>query len=90
LRQTRTFKGVCLILMFSDIDECGSNPCAHRGTCIDGVNSFTCSCEEGYSGYDCDTGIEETKCIDHNKYLFYVIATTTHLFTIPAFLTEHT
>ena len=89
LRQTCIVKGVCVMLMFSDIDECNSNPCAHSGTCIDGVNSFTCSCVDGYSGYDCDTGTEETKCIVYNKYLFYVIATT-NLFTITAFLTENT
>ena len=46
--------------MFSDIDECHSNPCAHNGTCIDSVNSFRCSCVEGYTGHDCDTGIWHT------------------------------
>ena len=47
------------MLVFPDIDECSSDPCAHGGTCRDGVNSFTCSCLEGYTGYDCDTGIRE-------------------------------
>ena len=46
-----------VMLVFPDIDECGSNPCANRGTCIDGVNSFTCSCVEGYTGRDCETGM---------------------------------
>ena len=48
-----------VMLVFPDIDECGSNPCANRGTCIDGVNSFTCSCVEGYTGRDCETGTTE-------------------------------
>ena len=49
---------VCIVYIFPDIDECHSNPCASRGTCFDGVNSFTCSCVEGYTGHDCETGIQ--------------------------------
>ena len=48
---------VCIVYIFLDIDECESNPCANRGTCIDGINSFTCSCVKGYTGHDCETGI---------------------------------
>ena len=48
--------------MFPDVNECHSDPCAHNGTCIGGVNSFTCSCVEGYTGLDCETGI-------YNKYI---------------------
>ena len=55
--------------MFPDIDECSSNPCAHNGTCIDGVNSFNCSCVEGYTGHDCETGIQNNKCVQYNKYM---------------------
>ena len=54
-------KVIHVIVMFPDMDECSSNPCAHRGTCIDGVNSFTCLCIEGYTGHDCETGIQKNK-----------------------------
>ena len=37
-----------------DIDDCSSNPCHNNGACIDGVNSFTCTCAAGYSGTNCD------------------------------------
>ena len=47
-----------VMLILPDIDECSSNPCAHNGTCIDGVNSFTCSCVDGYTGHDCETGTQ--------------------------------
>eukprot|EP00058_Branchiostoma_floridae_P007290 XP_002592778.1 hypothetical protein BRAFLDRAFT_65357 [Branchiostoma floridae] len=39
----------------ADIDECASSPCAH-GTCIDEVASYTCSCENGWTGLNCDQG----------------------------------
>ena len=48
---------VFVVLIFPDLDECSSEPCAHNGTCIDGVNSFNCSCVEGYTGLGCETGI---------------------------------
>lgn len=32
-----------------DVDDCRSNPC-FSGTCVDGLNSFTCHCPEGFTG----------------------------------------
>lgn len=31
-------------------DECSSNPCYNNATCIDGHNSYTCTCQPGYTG----------------------------------------
>ncbi|XP_019643805.1 PREDICTED: fibropellin-1-like [Branchiostoma belcheri] len=49
-------------------------PCEH-GTCTDvGVTSYTCSCEDGWTGHDCDQDIDECAsspcflggtCLDH-------------------------
>uniref|UniRef100_A0A8C1L6C0 Notch receptor 3 n=1 Tax=Cyprinus carpio TaxID=7962 RepID=A0A8C1L6C0_CYPCA len=36
-----------------NINECASSPCLNRGTCVDGVASFTCLCEPPYSGPTC-------------------------------------
>ena len=37
----------CLKNLISvDIDECASSPCKNGGTCIDGLNSFTCECKK--------------------------------------------
>ena len=43
-------------IIFLDIDDCESGPCQNVGTCIDGVNSYTCTCNPGYTGHDCETG----------------------------------
>ncbi|XP_035671878.1 fibropellin-3-like [Branchiostoma floridae] len=42
----------------ADFDNCASSPCTH-GTCTDGVGSYTCSCENGWKGTDCDQDINE-------------------------------
>ena len=48
---------ICVaFLSFIDIDDCSSNPCHNRGTCLDGMGSYACSCVPGYSGYHCETG----------------------------------
>ena len=39
----------------TDIDECQPVPCVH-GNCIDDINSYSCSCEIGYTGDNCEIG----------------------------------
>ena len=36
-----------------DIDDCKLDPCKNGGTCIDGINSFSCKCFRGFTGSDC-------------------------------------
>lgn len=31
-------------------DECSSNPCYNNATCIDGHNSYACTCQPAYTG----------------------------------------
>eukprot|EP00058_Branchiostoma_floridae_P007286 XP_002592774.1 hypothetical protein BRAFLDRAFT_65355 [Branchiostoma floridae] len=40
------------------LDDCASSPCAH-GICTDGHMSYTCSCENGWTGTNCDHNIDE-------------------------------
>ena len=41
---------------FSDIDECSSSPCVNNATCVDHINMYNCTCDEGYEGTHCQTG----------------------------------
>jgi len=41
---------------FIDIDDCASNLCQNGGSCRDGINGYTCDCEDGYIGENCETG----------------------------------
>ncbi|ELK30397.1 Fibulin-7 [Myotis davidii] len=36
-----------------DISECASQPCQHGGTCLEGVNQYTCICPPGRTGSRC-------------------------------------
>ena len=40
----------------SDINDCEDNPCRNGGSCIDGVNDFTCNCTSGLTGRVCSEG----------------------------------
>lgn len=42
--------------LFSDIDECYSDPCLNNGTCTDLIAGFSCSCSSGYAGSLCGIG----------------------------------
>ena len=52
------YKLKTLTQLFSDINKCSPNPCQNNGICVDGVNSFSCSCAAGYNGTVC--GISES------------------------------
>ena len=47
---------ILLTLQFLDTHLCRSDPCQHGGTCIDGENSYTCTCVPRYTGANCATG----------------------------------
>uniref|UniRef100_A0A3Q3N1L9 coagulation factor Xa n=2 Tax=Mastacembelus armatus TaxID=205130 RepID=A0A3Q3N1L9_9TELE len=44
---------------YIDGDACESMPCAHGGVCKDGVGSYTCYCQAGYQGFNCEIVIPE-------------------------------
>ena len=42
-----------------DINECASNPCQNGGTCVDGINSYTCNCNPENTGDRCELNIDK-------------------------------
>lgn len=55
----------------SDIDECASNPCQNNGTCNDHINQYNCTCVEGYSGYQCQTGNKLGGVWNINPWIYF-------------------
>ena len=47
---------ILYILTLTDIDDCKCSPCLNQATCRDDVNGYKCSCREGFSGKNCETG----------------------------------
>ena len=52
-----------LVCYLPAVNECLSNPCRNGGTCMDGMNGFTCRCPRGRTGMFCEKG----------KFLWYLI-----------------
>lgn len=44
------------ITCFPEINECDSNPCQNGATCVDELNRYSCTCQPGYQGTNCETG----------------------------------
>ena len=44
------------VFHISDVDECLTLPCLHDGVCNNLDGSYNCSCQEGWSGDNCQTG----------------------------------
>ena len=42
-------------LPLSDIDDCAEKTCSGVGQCKDDINDYTCKCNQGYTGKDCQT-----------------------------------
>merc|ERR1719267_423065 len=52
-----------------DVDDCASNPCAF-GTCEDnGAASYTCTCQEGFTDFNCDFDINECTSKTHDCHV---------------------
>ncbi|KAI8484625.1 hypothetical protein Bbelb_375660 [Branchiostoma belcheri] len=57
--------------------DCASSPCAH-GTCTDGVASYTCSCESGWGGTNCDKD-QQVYLMTRDKLAFYKVLASGHM-----------
>ena len=34
----------------TEIDECASDPCVNGATCVDWLEHYECTCDDGYTG----------------------------------------
>lgn len=38
----------------TNINECEMNPCSNQGVCFDNYGSYTCQCQFGFGGINCE------------------------------------
>ena len=43
-------------MLILDINECEGSPCENGGTCTDLEDGYSCACESGFTGFECETG----------------------------------
>ena len=72
----------------ANINECASTPCAN-GVCNDGVNSYTCQCNQGFSGTNCQGQLQliyspqwNIRHVLPNKYSEVVIGEVVQFFLV--------
>jgi hypothetical protein len=41
--------------LYLDMNDCYPDPCQNVGTCVDGIDSYTCSCPTGFTAFNCQT-----------------------------------
>ena len=53
-----------------NIDDCVGEMCSGNGHCVDDINSFTCVCNDGFTGQQCEININECEgvtCSGHGQ-----------------------
>uniref|UniRef100_A0A8C3R0R3 Sushi, von Willebrand factor type A, EGF and pentraxin domain-containing protein 1 n=1 Tax=Cyanoderma ruficeps TaxID=181631 RepID=A0A8C3R0R3_9PASS len=47
------------LLCEEDVNECSSSPCLNGAHCVDGKNSYSCTCAKGFTGLNCEVNIND-------------------------------
>ncbi|KAM6178247.1 coagulation factor X [Rhynchocyon petersi] len=50
---------------YKDGDQCETSPCLNGGKCQDGLGEYTCTCEDGYEGKDCELSLRKFCSLDN-------------------------
>lgn len=60
----------CFVLMSPDGNQCKSSPCLNQGSCQDHLGFYSCTCDSGFTGRNCEIG-EGTStqlCVTYIEY----------------------
>ena len=56
-----------------DLNECESEPCGGNGECENMQNAYRCTCNHGYNGRQCNTGMFFVIILDFHVHSFHKI-----------------
>lgn len=59
-----------------NIDDCAGDPCHNGAYCLDGLNSFTCTCAPGFTGELCEDGKYSTSLFSNCFYEVHLLRMT--------------
>ncbi len=72
-----------MLLILTEINECATSNCQNGGTCVDKRGSYTCVCDEAFTGIDCETGrfyISHTTPMHTDTYSLLFLFTLVFIF----------
>ena len=47
---------ILFFIPLPDINYCVNHTCDNGGSCVDGINNYSCNCLVGFTGYHCEIG----------------------------------
>ena len=69
------YEGISSVL---DRDECSSTPCQNSGICVDKFADYQCTCLNGFTGKNCETGEWYFKCCPRILH-YYILLLSIYL-----------
>ena len=63
---------ILLWTVISDVKRCSDAECLNNGNCTDMDVGYTCSCEDGFTGWNCETGMLISTAATTNQYTLTV------------------
>ncbi|XP_045166878.2 lectin BRA-3-like [Mercenaria mercenaria] len=64
-----------------EVDRCSPDPCENNGTCVEVADNYTCSCNDGFKGRNCEEAVTVKSCPEGGWVFFngscYYVSTTT-------------
>ena len=67
---------ILIPIVSTDINECDGAMCLNGATCEDGINSYSCLCQSGFTGNMCETGSRIKLGLGQLKLLWTVLGYT--------------
>nr|XP_042717908.1 neurocan core protein isoform X1 [Chrysemys picta bellii] len=58
-KESPTWRGESKASTLAQADPCETNPCLHGGTCQSNGTIYSCSCDQGFTGENCEIDIDD-------------------------------
>ena len=59
--------------VFCIVTHCHSNPCKNGGKCLSDLNSYSCLCDAGYTGTNCEKGKVHSNLLKISSNILHIL-----------------